>query len=170
MGTGQLIEYIVSTHHSYIRWNAELIHDQAQKLAELYGESHPELRNLSEAIHGFLEKLLNHIEREESLIFPAIRQLIRKKAELETEKDFHVASLKKWLNIIQSEHERSDETLRHMRKATNDYLLPPDAGSPYDYLFRKMKEFEDNMFKHIHLENNILFPKTEALELELAST
>jgi regulator of cell morphogenesis and NO signaling len=165
----RLIEYIVSTHHHYIRWNAELIHDQAQKVAELHGENHPELRDLSESIHEFLEKLLNHIEREESLIFPAIRQLIRKKTEPEMEKDFHAASLKKWMSIIQSEHERSDETLRHIRKATYDYLLPPDACNSYDYLFQKLKEFEDNMFKHIHLENNILFPKTEALEQELAS-
>lgn len=68
------------------------------------------------------------------------------------------------INRMHSEHDHAGEDLRYIRKITNDYELPNDACNSYMYLYEKLKEFEDDLFRHIHLENNILFPKSIALE------
>ena len=73
------------------------------------------------------------------------------------------------VKILEIEHEEAGDELRTFRDMTNVYQLPEDACNSYQYLFEKLKEYENDLFNHIHLENNILFPKAEKLEIELFS-
>ncbi len=159
-----LTDYIINTHHRYVKDNAETIYGMAVKVAQHHGENHPELKKLAQGTHHFLEDLLNHMAKEEQILFPAIKEAVAIKRGGASQGNTQTISVKQPIQMMQKEHEISGEDLTYFRKLTNDYELPEDACNSYSYLFSKMQEFEDDLHQHIHLENNILFPK--ALELE----
>ncbi len=159
-----LTDYIINTHHRYVKDNAETIYGMAVKVAQHHGENHPELKKLAQGTHHFLEDLLNHMAKEEQILFPAIKEAVAIKRGGSSQGNAQTISVKQPILMMQKEHEISGEDLTYFRKLTNDYELPEDACNSYSYLFSKMQEFEDDLHQHIHLENNILFPK--ALELE----
>lgn len=156
---GFLADYIVNTHHRYVKDNAELIYNLAAKVAQHHGENHPELISLVQKLALFFQDLLTHLGKEESVLFPAIKEAVSAGGN----KDF----IRQPIIMMQREHALSGEDLTYFRKITDNYRLPEDACNSYRYLFEKMKEFEDDLHQHIHLENNILFPK--ALKLAEAS-
>ena len=161
-----LTDFIINTHHQYIRDNAEVINNMAQKVAEHHQDNHPELPEMAVRVHHFLQDMIHHMAKEEKVLFPAIKQLVAHQNDPKNNplKRGMVAGA---IEIMKMEHELAGEELRFFRQLTNDYLLPEDGCNSYQYLFEKMKEYENDLFKHIHLENNILFPKAEQLEIEL---
>lgn len=161
-----LADFIINTHHQYIKNSAEVINNMAQKVAEHHNENHPELPEMAVRIHHFLQDMISHMRKEEKILFPAIKEIV---AHQNNPKDHpvHSGMVSGAVQMMKMEHDQAGEDLRFFRKLTNDYLLPEDACNSYQYLFEKMKEFENDLFKHIHLENNILFPKAEKLEKEL---
>lgn len=158
-----LADYIAQTHHKYVKENATVINGLAQKVAAHHGSKHPELPRLAESTFHFLQDLLNHMAKEENVLFPAIKQVVVSKR---SGQDISAINLQAPVNAMMKEHEISGEDLRFFRKLTNDYQLPEDACNSYNYLFEKMKEFENDLFQHIHLENNILFPKALKLQAQ----
>ena len=135
----------------------------AVKVAQHHSENHPELNKLVQGTKHFLEDLLNHLSKEEQILFPAIKEAVAAKRG-NANGDGNQLSIKQPILMMQREHAISGEDLTYFRKLTNNYTLPEDACNSYNYLFEKMKEFENDLHQHIHLENNILFPK--ALKLE----
>ncbi len=164
-----LLDYILNTHHQYIKDNAEMLNDLVQKVAEHHGDSNPELHRLSTSTHHFLQDLLDHIVKEEDALFPAIRQAIAKKNDASFETNYKIGTLNDPILILKKEHEIAGEDLSFFRRITHNYAIPENACNSYQYLFSKMQEFENDLLTHLHLENNILFPKAVKLDAELAN-
>ncbi|MBL7762669.1 MAG: iron-sulfur cluster repair di-iron protein [Chitinophagaceae bacterium] len=161
-----LTDYIINTHHQYIKDNAGNIQSIAHKVAQRHSDSHPELNRLAQGIDHFLQDLLNHVIKEEKVLFPAIKEAVAKSRDVSFVGKIPAGFIKQPIQTMQKEHEIAGEDLSFFRKLTNNYELPQDACNSYNYLFEKMKEFEDDLHRHIHLENNILFPKAIKLEEE----
>ncbi|KIA90240.1 hypothetical protein OA86_05075 [Kaistella jeonii] len=163
-----LTDYIVNTHHRYIKDNAENLNDLAIKVAEHHGDNHPELNRVSTIMYHFLQDLLDNTVREEEVLFPVIKQIVAKTRNTETETTYKIGSIEEPIKVLLKDHEIAGVDLSFFRKLTNDYTLPADACSSYEFLFKKMQEFESDLQTHIDLENNILFPKAIQLDAELA--
>jgi len=164
-----LSDFIVNTHHQYIRDNAEIINNLAQKVAQRHGSSHAELPELALKVNHFLQDLLEHTLKEEEVLFPNIKQLVAHQKD-PVKYPAMPGKVSPAIKAMQAEHDQAGTELHFFRKTTKDYTLPPDGCNSYQYLFEKMKEFEDDMFRHIHLENNILFPKAVQLEKEITGS
>lgn len=161
---GFLADYIYNVHHRYIRENGPLIEQLAEKVASRHGAAHPELIELKKGLSGLMEELYSHVLKEERVLFPAIKALGS-----DVEGNRVSIGIQGPVQMMEAEHGSAGDELRTLRVLTKDYQLPPDACNSYTYLFGKIKEFEDDLFQHIHLENNILFPKAVKLERERLS-
>lgn len=144
-----LADYIKNIHHGYIREFGPIIEQLANKVASRHGNESPELVALAKNTHDFMADLYQHIEKEEELLFPITKDL----ASLEEEE------INRIIHELEHEHEDAGADLVNFRKITSDYALPAHACNSYTYLYDRMKAFEQDLFQHIHLENNILFPK-----------
>ena len=162
-----LINHIINTHHQYAKKSAVIIHDLAQKVANDHHEKHPELIELTTAIFLFFHDLLNQMKKEEQILFPNIRQLVKKKRCVEGITYNTLSVIRESAKRMKKEHLAASHGLKLFRTLTNDYLLPADACISYKHLFETMKEFENDLFLHGHLESNILFPKAISLDEEL---
>lgn len=162
-----LIDYIINTHHQYAKTSAVIIHDLAQKVANSHNEKHPELMKLNTALFLFLHDLLNHMKKEEQILFPNIKQLIKKKTQSEKGMYSTFGLIEESVRRMQKAHQAIGKDMKLFHELTNDYSLPEDACGSYKYLFEKLKEFEDDLLLHFHLENHILFPKALAEDNEL---
>src|SRR5690606_18166505 len=106
--------------------------------------------------HTFMADLYHHVKTEDENLFPVIKQLV-------SGEQSAASNVKSTISAMEEEHENAGEELRQFRALTKDYKLPANACNSYTYLFEKIKEFENDLFQHIHLENNVLFPKAIAL-------
>jgi regulator of cell morphogenesis and NO signaling len=154
---GFLADYIYNIHHKFVREQGPIIEQMAEKVANRHGIEHHELLKLAEGMRIFMADLYSHIQKEEDILFPMIKKIAAGEAVDHDE-------FKTTVNFIEAEHEHAGEELREFRALTKDYKLPANACNSYTYLFEKIKEFENDLFQHIHLENNVLFPKTLALQ------
>lgn len=154
-----LADFISNTHHQYIRESSTVITGLASKVAQHHGAQHPELWSVNKKVEALMGDLLDHISKEDQVLFPAIKDLVNGKRE-------QGSSIEAIIKAMHEDHDHTGEDLRELRKLTDDYKLPPEACNSYTYLFEKLKEFENDTFKHIHLENNILFPKAIHLETQ----
>lgn len=152
-----LADYIVNTHHSYVKASIPELIKYADKVAKVHGAHHQELFTINELVHDICAEMTEHMEKEESLVFPYIKQLVSAKANDGT-------SVQKPIELMEQEHEIVGKNLSDIRMLSNNYTLPEDACASYGLLYKMLEEFEGDMFTHIHLENNILFKK--ALEIE----
>ena len=159
-----LAEYIIQNHHNYIWGAAERITRHIQKTASRHGEVHPELIAIADAFNTVIEELKLHMVKEERMLFPYIKSLdeaVRNGAELPS---VPFASIYSPIQQMHAEHETAGDLLAEISRLSNNYTPPEDACNTYRVSFAEMGEFEKDLHQHIHLENNILFPK--ALELE----
>ncbi|HEY0897109.1 MAG TPA: iron-sulfur cluster repair di-iron protein [Sphingobacteriaceae bacterium] len=162
-----LAEYIINTHHGYAKENIPFISEMAAKVARVHGEHHPELPAVAEAFARIAQDLSLHMVKEEKILFPFIKELVQVKKTGGKLEDKAVGPVVNPIRVMEMEHEQVGEDMEEIRTLTSNYTLPADACSSYTILFRKLEEFEDDLHKHVHLENNILFPKAIAIEKEL---
>lgn len=165
---GFLSDYIINTHHQYVRDNTAFILEIAQKVARVHGDRHPELIRLAELFSRVGNDLTLHMIKEEKILFPFIKQLahIYKSGGTVPVADFGKVSVP--IRVMESEHEQVGGDFEIIRELTNNYQLPVDACSSYTILFKKLEEYENDLHRHVHLESNILFPKAIQLEKELS--
>lgn len=159
-----LADYIVNTHHSYVRKNLPDIRAYAEKVMRVHGNSHPELVKVYQAVEAVNEELTSHMMKEEKILFPYIKELAAVKNGSQPMQACQFGTIQNPVNMMEMEHEMVGKTLADLRILTNSYELPSDACASYSLLYRMLDEFEEDLHLHIHLENNILFPK--AIELE----
>src|SRR5690606_35241039 len=157
-----LADFIENTHHEYIRENATVITGLADKVAQAHGSQHAELWPLAQRVKALFDDLLDHISKEEKTLFPEIKSLVSNQ-KLGLSATTGGNSIESIIKAMHEEHDHAGDDLKYLRKITDNYTLPAEACNSYTYLFEKLKEFENDLFKHIHLENNILFPKAIAL-------
>ncbi len=159
-----LIDYILNTHHSYIRKNLPDIRAYAEKVLLVHGNRHEELARIQQLVEEISHELVSHMMKEEKVLFPYIKELVLGDQGGKPTYAAQFDSVKNPINMMEMEHELVGKNLEEIRELTDNYNLPEDACASYSLLYRLLDDFEEDLHMHIHLENNILFPK--ALELE----
>ncbi len=159
-----LADYIVNTHHSYVRKSLPDISTYAKKVMKVHGDHHPELLRIQQLVEEVNMELTAHMMKEEKVLFPYIKELVGAKNNTQPLHAAHFGTVQNPINMMEMEHEMVGKNLAEIRELSNNYALPEDACASYSLLYRMLDEFEEDLHLHIHLENNILFPK--ALEIE----
>jgi regulator of cell morphogenesis and NO signaling len=160
-----LVDHILDTHHRYLYDAIPRLHQIVLKVISVHGESHPEslppLGKVFEALEGELDV---HMFKEERVLFPWLKEMesVQKTGVPPTE--VLCGSVNNPIRVMRHEHDNAGHALAEMRRLTDDYTLPEDACNTYRALFQGLVELEGDLHQHIHLENNILFPR--AIELE----
>jgi len=162
-----LADYIVNTHHSYVRKSLPDIMAYAEKVMKVHGSHHPELIRVKKLVEDVNSELLAHMIKEEKVLFPYIKELVAAKNNTQVFSAPQFGTVQNPINMMEMEHEMVGNNLEEIRNITNNYALPEDACATYSLLFKMLDEFEDDLHLHIHLENNILFPKALTIEKEL---
>jgi regulator of cell morphogenesis and NO signaling len=164
---GFLVDYILNTHHRYIKQAIPVIYDYTQKVARVHGDRHPEAKAIAEKFLFVTDELNRHICKEEEVLFPYIKHLaIANDNGMKVEAS-PFGSVEAPIAAMEHEHDIVGEMMEEIKKLANNYVPPADACTTYKLSYLKLQEFEDDLHKHIHLENNILFPKAAELEKEL---
>lgn len=162
-----LIDYIVNTHHKYVKESLPFMTELSEKVARVHGGSHPELLEVATIFNSLNRGLELHLRKEENILFPYIKELVLAKKEGKSLETAPFGKINSPTQIMETEHEQAGENMEAIRKLTNNFELPYGACNSYSILFKKLAEFENDLFNHVHLENNILFPKAIALEKEI---
>ncbi len=150
-----LVDHVVHTHHAYLKQELGGIAEFTNRIRNVHGSRHPELVRLDELFRQVRAELESHMQKEEAQIFPLVKQYAADGSRQA------LADAVKTIDELEAEHSAVGELLEEMRVITSDYALPPDACRSYTVTFQKLEELEDDMFQHIHLENNIMFPRLE---------
>jgi regulator of cell morphogenesis and NO signaling len=148
-----LSDYIVNTHHKYVLKNLPELVFYTQKIANVHGDHHPELIEVTNLFTKINEELLQHLKNEEEVLFPAIKEA-EKNASPEVK-----ATLVSEITRMQCEHEFAGGAMDKINVLTNNYLIPEDACNTYRVSLKLLEQFEDDLHIHVHLENNILYLK-----------
>ncbi|CAL66375.1 iron-sulfur cluster repair di-iron protein [Christiangramia forsetii] len=162
-----LADYIEKTHHRYVEEKISVLKPYLEKLCRVHGERHPELFEITEHFNKSAGELASHMKKEEIILFPAVRKMVQaKQTGIKLEKP-HFGTVENPIQMMMMEHETEGERFRLIEKLSNNYTPPQDACNTYRVTFALLQEFENDLHRHIHLENNILFPKSAELEKEL---
>jgi len=162
-----LADYIVNTHHSYVRKNLPDIKAYAEKVMKVHGKHHPELVRIHQLVEEINAELTAHMVKEEKVLFPYIKGLVAAKNNTQPPQAAHFGTVQAPINMMEMEHELVGNNLAEIRTLSQNYLLPEDACATYSLLYRMLDEFEEDLHMHVHLENNILFQKAIEIEKQL---
>lgn len=163
-----LIDYIIKKHHRYVAAKSQEIKPFLTKIADVHGNRHPELQEVEELFNGATAALAQHMQKEELLLFPYIVKMLKSQDTGEKPVPVGFDSLELYIaETMQTEHETEGERFRTIATLTNNYTTPADGCRTYEVTLAMLKEFEQDLHHHIHLENNILFPKAVQLEKTL---
>jgi regulator of cell morphogenesis and NO signaling len=160
----ELITHILDTHHVFTKAEMERLQSLAGKVLAAHGSNHPELVHLDELFARLCADLKPHMFKEEQILFPYILAMTEAAGQKRAAPFAPFGTVNNPIRMMMMEHDTAGEILREMRALTSDYKVPPDACISYQTLYQALENFEKDLHQHIHLENNILFPK--ALELE----
>lgn len=150
-----LCHYIVETHHEFLREELPRVHAMAERVAQVHGGHTPSLVEAYHVFHGMAQELINHMAKEEQVLFPAITALDRKELE-EWDLDGPIS-------CMMEEHQDTGSALKRLNELTEGYQPPPDACNTYRALFAGLADLEKDLQRHIHLENSVLFPAARQL-------
>lgn len=159
-----LADYIVNVHHEYVRAAIPQILPLAEKVANVHGDHHPEVIRINSLFQDLADELNMHLKKEEMVLFPYIKELAAVQSAGQNLDDSCFGSVASPISVMEAEHENAGAILKEMSILSSNYSVPEDGCNTYRVLYGKLKAFEDDLHRHIHLENNILFPK--AIELE----
>ena len=158
-----LIDYIINTHHQYVKQNLTLITEYINKVAKVHGEEHIELVTINELFMQAANELSAHIIKEENVLFPYIKELVNSPTTNQNAAT-SFGTIKTPIQMMEDEHELVGNIFKTIKELSNDYKAPVGACTTYKLAYHKLEEFENDLHQHIHLENNILFPKSIELE------
>lgn len=159
-----LIDYIISKHHSYVLENIPLILQYSNRVAQVHGDNYKEVIEINTLFQTIAAELNAHMKKEEVILFPFIMQLVHaKKLGLKVPIP-HFGTVNNPIAMMESEHESAGDIFKSIATLTNNYTPPQGACNTFKALYAKLEEFEKDLHQHIHLENNILFPKAIKLE------
>lgn len=162
-----LIDHIVHTHHSYCRTEIPRVQALLEKVAQVHGARHPELIPMKLAFGFVGEEMLDHMLKEEQVLFPYIKGLEQANAKGALPPVTVFGSVARPIECMMRDHERAGNEMQQLRESSHGYAVPNDGCITYKALMDALREYEQDLHLHVHLENNILFPK--ALEMETRS-
>ena len=159
-----LADYIEKKHHRYVDKKIPEIKAYLSKVVRVHGERHPELIEIEQLFSASAHELLSHMQKEETILFPLVRQMAS---------NAHIqqplfGTVQNPIQMMMHEHDTEGERFRKIASLSSNYTPPSDACATYKVSFALLKEFEDDLHMHIHLENNILFPKAIEHEKEMS--
>lgn len=159
-----LADYIEKKHHRYVEAKIPVLNQYLNKLCKVHGERHPELFKIDDHFKASAGQLAMHMKKEELVLFPWIRKMVKAESQHEPLDRPHFGTVKNPIAVMMQEHENEGERFTLIAELSNDYQPPDDACNSYRVAFSLLKEFQEDLHRHIHLENNILFPRAEVLE------
>lgn len=162
----ELLSHILETHHVYTKRELERLPRLFEKVSNAHGDRHPELLEIEKQFESLKAELEPHIWKEEQVLFPYIRNLAEARRNGQGSPPSCFGTINNPVGMMRVEHEAAGEALETLRKTAGDYQLPRDACISYQALYQALETFEADLHQHIHLENNVLFPR--AVELEEA--
>ena len=154
MGLTRLADHIEQTHHGYLRQELPRLDFLTRKVAAVHGHDRPELLRLRDVFLEFKAELLEHMRKEEAVMFPMCRRL--EAGQWPQGPD--AVGLERPVDVLTHEHEHAGRALEEMRALAADYVPPAEACNTYRAMLDALKELEADMHQHVHLENNVLFP------------
>jgi len=159
-----LVAHINSTHHKYTRGEIARLGPLLDKVCSVHGKNHPELLQIRTTFGGLAQELTMHMMKEEMVLFPYIVKMEESVIQKEPILPPPFGSVQNPVSMMEHEHESAGNALRAMREPSRGYTAPSDACVSYQTLYKALAEFEADLHQHIHLENNILFPRAIAME------
>jgi regulator of cell morphogenesis and NO signaling len=160
----KLIDHIVATHHSYVKQELPRLAMLAQKVVNRHGETQAHLPAMQQALAQLDEELTHHLAKEEAILFPYIARLEASMAAEGEVPDACFGTVANPIAMMTSEHDAAGALLAELRRSSRNFTTPVGACPTYLAYYEGLREFEHDLHQHIHLENNILFPR--AIELE----
>ncbi|MBI5248700.1 MAG: iron-sulfur cluster repair di-iron protein [Desulfomonile tiedjei] len=158
-----LADYIVNAHHTYVKENTGQITAYAHKIATVHGANHPEVIKIASIFDKVAIDMASHLQEEEEVFFPAIKRAdaARKEGSAPEAKD--IETIRNSIRKLSHEHEEVGDAIHSIRHLAKDYAIPGDVCNTFVVTYQKFREFENDLHKHVHLENNILFLKAADL-------
>lgn len=163
----ELIDHIKKTHHKYTREEIARLQPLLDKVCKVHGNNHSELLEIREVFGGLAAELTAHLMKEEMILFPYVMRVEESVMQGEPALPAPFGTVQNPVHAMMHEHDAAGEALRKMREQSHDYAVPADGCFSYGTLYQALEAFESDLHQHIHLENNILFPR--AVELENAA-
>lgn len=163
----ELTQHIITTHHKYVREQVPRVRALLDKVKSKHGENHPELADIEVRFFDLGQEMFGHMQKEEQILFPYIDRLERAILEKRSPEPPFFGTVRNPIHMMMQEHDSAGELLGEMRQLSAGYQPPKEACESYRELYRSLEEFEADMHTHVHLENNILFPR--AVEMEAAA-
>ena len=159
----KLIQHIVREHHVYCREEVPRLKALANKVNSRHGANHPELKQIAEVFERLGNELLIHMLKEEQVLFPYIAGVEHAQSSGQEAPLSFFGHLSNPINAMTEDHDEAGGLIRELRSLSSDYTPPAGACPSYQGLFHGLAEFEKNMHQHVHLENNVLFPRALAI-------
>lgn len=154
-----LADYVEKKHHRYVQEKIVEIVPFLNKVASVHGGRHPELLEVQDLFRGCVEELTAHMQKEEQILFPFVRKMAAGDTVAAP-----FGTVQNPINMMMHEHTAEGERFRRIAELTDNYTPPEDACNTYKVTFALLQEFEEDLHLHIHLENNIMFPRAIAME------
>lgn len=163
-----LVEYILQVHHKYVDRYLPIITSLSEKVARVHGKHYPETVEVYELWNQIAGELSMHMKKEELILFPYIRSLDKyDRREINQFPRSHFDTVKSPVRMMEQEHDEAGRILHRIQEITNNFTPPADACNTYRVLYAQLNDFQSDLHRHVHLENNILFPAVIELEKKL---
>jgi regulator of cell morphogenesis and NO signaling len=162
-----LCDFITNTHHKYVKEASIQLTQYSEKVAKVHGAHYPQVVRINEIRRDLLLELFQHMDKEERILFPTIKRMVQCNNMGEVYDLPGFGTIQNPINQMEAEHDGAGDLLKELSAITEGYNPPEGACNTFRALYAKLEEFQDDLFQHIHLENNILFPKAIALEKQI---
>jgi regulator of cell morphogenesis and NO signaling len=155
---GVLVDHILNTHHAYIKEKNPIILQFSEKVASVHGQANPEVVEINTLFGALVSELNAHMMKEENILFPNIKKIAAGEESM-----FPNGSIASPIHMMEMEHDNAGDIMKRIKEISNDLVPPEHACNTYKALYHSLGEYFDDLMQHIHLENNILFPKAIAM-------
>lgn len=162
-----LVDHIIDVHHKYVKEQTPIVAQFVNRVKLVHGANKPNVSDIADHFNALADELSMHMHKEEMVLFPYIKQLVEAKENGENIQS-PFGTIQNPIRMMLAEHESAGNELETLRKLTESYHPPKGACATHTVSYGHLKDFEEDLIQHIHLENNILFPKAIALEEELS--
>jgi len=164
MPLDQLANYILDKHHAYVKKAVPELEAYLNRVVSVHGQAHPELQNIKSSFEKLTDELLKHMQKEEMILFPHIIRIATAKEGKEEFALLPFGTIKNPITMMTIEHENAGDIMKEISDLSQGYTAPKGACMTYRVTYKYLEEFEMDLHRHIHLENNILFPNSIELE------
>jgi regulator of cell morphogenesis and NO signaling len=161
---GALTRHIREKHHRYVREAIARIRPLLEKVLEKHGQNHAELAEIERLFLEVGREMQMHMQKEEMVLFPYIESVERSATAGEPLERPFFGTVQNPIHAMMKEHDAAGDLVKQIRKASGQYAPPADACTSYAVLYQDLREFEADLHQHVHLENNILFPRAAEME------